>query len=63
MSERAETPLQGFLRNHGENVRLMRISASEAEQEGDLETARAINSIADAWDRIGERAQEEENHE
>lgn len=53
----SETARESFLRNHQENVRIMRASARSAELEGDLEEATQIREIADAWDRIAAKAE------
>ena len=55
-----ETPLQQYLRNHGENVRLMRARAIEMVRDGRSDLAERINRIADAWEQIGKVAERQE---
>ena len=57
-----ETPRQRFLRNHQENVRIMRAAALRAEREGSPDAA-TIREIAEAWGRIGDKAQDQETQE
>jgi hypothetical protein len=55
-----ESPHQGFLRNHAENVRIMRAAAIRARQRGDNVLAERIDEIAQRWDEIGEVAEQQE---
>lgn len=59
----SETARQRFLRNHGENVRLMRARAVYFRRKGDEEMAERIDAIADAWDGIGATAESLERNE
>lgn len=44
-----------FERNHGENIRLMRMRAKQCRNEGDNDTAFRIDAIADQWEAIYEK--------
>ncbi len=55
-----ETPRQRFLRNHDENVRIMRAAAKDELTKGNADAARQITDIADAWDFIGDKAKDDE---
>ena len=55
-----ETPRQKFIRNNDEGVRIMRMRAIEARREGRLADAEMIDTLANVWDRIGDKAKREE---
>lgn len=55
-----ETARQKFLRNHDENIRILRAKAAECEKAGDLVVARAIRGVIEKWEQIGQKAKEEE---
>lgn len=57
-----ETPRQKFLRNHYENIRILRAAAKREAEAGNQETAYRINLIADEWDKVGEVAEMEERN-
>lgn len=58
-----ETPRQKFLRNHYENVRIMRAAAKRESDAGNQDTADQITRIADEWDKMGEVAETEERNQ
>jgi hypothetical protein len=53
-----ETPRQRFIRNHDENVRIMRAAAVREREAGNTEAAQQITDIADAWEQVGDKAKE-----
>ncbi len=55
-----ETARQRFIRNSGERGRMMLMRAIESEREGDWETASRIRAIAETWQMIREKAEEQE---
>lgn len=54
-----ETPRERFLRNHQENVRIMRAALIRAERDGREEDAEIIRGIVSAWESVAEVAQSE----
>ena len=57
----SETPRQRFLRNHGELDAMFRLRATEAEREGDAETAAALDAMRATWQGFADRARREES--
>lgn len=53
-----ESARDRFMRNHAENVRIMRARATQLEADGMTEEAQQVREIADAWDAIADKAGE-----
>ena len=57
-----ETARQRFIRNHDEDIRLMRISLQREIDAGNEFSAAQIRSIIAAWELIGDKAKSEEEN-
>ena len=55
-----ETPRQRFIRNHDENIRLMKVKLAIAEKNGEAPYTEQCRSIIAAWERIGDQAKAQE---
>ena len=51
-----ETARERFLRNHQENVGIMRAALVRAEREGRTDDAKRIRAMIEAWERIADSA-------
>jgi hypothetical protein len=55
-----ETDRQRFIRNTGEDVRMMRARAVEQRRIGEHDAAQRIEAMAGVWERLLQRAEREE---
>ena len=55
-----ETPRQRFLRNHDENIRIMKAVERKSRMAGDVAYADFCVKIIEAWEGIGDKAKEQE---
>lgn len=59
MTHKPESARESFMRNHQENVGVMRAALVRAQRDGRTDDAKVIESIIAAWERINSVASKE----